>query len=43
MYIYSISISTSEILSRFDFEIYEVGYQKHIAVDVNVVSYWKNN
>jgi hypothetical protein len=36
-------MSTFKRLSRFDFEIHEVGYQECIAVDKNVASHWKNN
>jgi transcriptional antiterminator Rof (Rho-off) len=27
----------------FDLEIHEVGHQEHLTVDVDDVSYWKNN
>jgi hypothetical protein len=33
MYIYPITMSTSERLSRLDLEIYEVDHQKYITVD----------
>jgi hypothetical protein len=38
MYAHPISISISEILSRLDLEIHEVGHQEHLAVNRNVAS-----
>jgi hypothetical protein len=32
-------MSTSERLSRFDFEIYEVGHQERLAVDGDIASH----
>jgi hypothetical protein len=32
MYVYPISMNTSEKLSRLDLKIYKIGYQKHITV-----------
>jgi hypothetical protein len=32
-----------ERLNRFNLEIYEVGYQKRLTVNRDVVFYWKNN
>jgi hypothetical protein len=37
MYDYPTSMSTYERLSRFYFEIYEVGHQEHLAVDEDIV------
>jgi hypothetical protein len=39
MYAHPISMSTSEKLSRFDFEIYEVGHQECLAVDGDIASH----
>jgi hypothetical protein len=36
MYIYPISMNISERLSRFDFEIHEVGHQERLTVDRDV-------
>jgi hypothetical protein len=38
MYAHPISISISEILSRLDLEIHEVGHQEHLVVNRNVAS-----
>jgi hypothetical protein len=39
MYAHPTSISISEILSRLDLEIHEVGHQEHLAVNRNVASH----
>jgi hypothetical protein len=36
---YPTPMSTSERLSQFDLEIYEVGHQEHIIVDGDVASH----
>jgi hypothetical protein len=38
-YAHLIFINTSERLTWFNLEIYEVGYQERLAVDRNVTSY----
>jgi hypothetical protein len=43
MYAHLTPISTSERLSQFDLEIYEVGHQERPTVDGYVAFYWKNN
>jgi hypothetical protein len=37
MHTHLISMSTSERLSRFNFEIYEIDHQEHIVVNEDVV------
>jgi hypothetical protein len=39
IYVYPTPISNSERLSRFDLEIHEVGHQKRLAVDEDIVSH----
>jgi hypothetical protein len=39
IYAYHICISTSERLSRLDFEIHEIGYQEHFIIDGDIVSH----
>jgi hypothetical protein len=39
MHVYSIPMSTSEKLSRFDLKIHEFGHQERIAVDRDVASH----
>jgi hypothetical protein len=38
-YTYHILMSTFEILSRFDIEIHEVGHQKRLAINRDIVSH----
>jgi hypothetical protein len=37
------SMNTSERLSQFNLEIYEVGHQERLNIDGDVASHWKNN
>jgi hypothetical protein len=39
MYIYLTSMNISERLSRFDFEIHEVGHQERLTIDRDVTSH----
>jgi hypothetical protein len=39
MYIYLTSMNISERLSRFDFEIHEVGHQERFTIDRDVTSH----
>jgi hypothetical protein len=40
---YSTPMSTFKRLSLLDLEIYKVGYQDHLTIDGDTVSYQKNN
>jgi hypothetical protein len=43
MHVHPISMNTSERLSRFDLEIYEVSHQEHLTVDGTSSFTKKNN
>jgi hypothetical protein len=42
-YVYPISMSTFKILSWFDVKIHEVSHKKHLVIDRDIASPWKNN